>query len=80
MTVVPNFIVTGVLAIIFGLTVTAWTVAFVERKHGGLWLVLLSIIMLLVGGGIVPPFFGVAAGLIGEFNNHKRAEQPTAEQ
>lgn len=55
--------------------VALWTVAFVEQNYGGLWLVLLSIVMLLVGGGLVPPFLGVATGLISEFNNHNRAKQ-----
>lgn len=65
MTIVPSFLVTGVLAIIFGLTVTVWAAAFVQRKNGGLVLILLSIIMLLVGGGLFPPAFGLIAGIIG---------------
>ena len=39
--------------------------AFVQRKNGGLVLILLSIIMLLVGGGVFPLGFGVIAGMIG---------------
>lgn len=65
MTIVPNFLLTGVLAIIMGFIVTIWSVAFIERKNGGLILILLSIIMLLLGGGIIPPIFGVLAGIIG---------------
>lgn len=65
MTIVPSFLVTGVLAIIFGLIVAVWAAAFVQRKNGGLVLILLSIIMLLVGGGVFPPGFGVIAGMIG---------------
>ena len=68
MTVVPSFLVTGVLTIIFGLLVAAWAGKFVSRKSGGLVLILLSIVMLLVGGGIVPPMFGVAAGIIAILN------------
>jgi len=65
MTIVPSFLITGVLAIIFGLIITVWAAAFVQRKNGGLVLILLSIIMLLVGGGVIPPGFGVIAGMIG---------------
>jgi len=65
MTVIPSFLVTGVLAVILGLFVAVWAAKFVQRKNGGLLLVLLSITMLLVGGGLIPPLFGVAAGLIG---------------
>jgi hypothetical protein len=65
MTIVPNFLLTGILAIIIGIIVTIWAAAFIGRKNGGLVLILLSIIMLLVGGGIIPPILGVLAGIIG---------------
>ena len=65
MTIIPNFLVSGVLTIIFGLIVTVWAAAFVQRKNGVLVLILLSIIMLLVGGGLFPPVFGVVADIIG---------------
>ena len=70
MTIVPSFLVTGVLAIIFGLIVAIWAAAFVQKKNGGLFLILLSIIMLLVGGGLIPPIFGVIAGIIGIWIKH----------
>ena len=65
MTLLPNFLLTGIFAIIIGIIVTIWAAAFIGRKNGGLVLILLSIIMLLVGGGIIPPLFGVLAGVIG---------------
>lgn len=73
MTIVPSFLVAGVLTIIFGIIVAVWAAAFVQRKNGGAILILLSIVMLLVGGGIVPPLFGVAAGVIGMWINHGTA-------
>jgi hypothetical protein len=65
MTIVPSFLITGVLTVIVGLILAVWAAKFVQRKNGGLILILLSIVMLLVGGGMVPPFFGIAAGIIG---------------
>jgi hypothetical protein len=65
MTVISNFFVTGVLAIIFALIVLAWAALLVQRKNGGLVLILLSIILLLVGGGFLPPALGIIAGVIG---------------
>ncbi len=65
MTIIPSFLVTGVLTVIFGLLVAVWAAKFVQRKNGGLVLIFLSIIMLLVGGGLFPPAFGVVAGIIG---------------
>ncbi len=60
---------------IFGLLVAALADLYVEKKMGGLLLIPLSTIMLLVGGGIVPPFFGIAAGIIGALINHNAAKQ-----
>jgi len=54
LTIIPNFLVTGILAMIFGILVTIWASAFILRKHGTLVLFLLSIIQFLVGGGFAP--------------------------
>ena len=65
MTVVPNFLITGILAVIFGLAVTIWSVFFVQKKHGGLVLILLCVPLLLFGGGLFPPLIGIIAGALG---------------
>jgi hypothetical protein len=62
MTVVPNLLVTGILAIFVSLVFLVWTTVFVERKNAGLVLILLSIVMLLVGGGFGPPMLGIIVG------------------
>lgn len=64
MTIIPNLLVTGILATLVSLGFLIWAVWFVERKHSGLILLLLALLMLLVGGGIFPPVFGllVSAG------------------
>jgi hypothetical protein len=64
-TIIPSFLVTGILAIIVGLIIAIWAVAFVHKKHGGLVLILLSMILLLVGGGFIPAFIGITAGAAG---------------
>jgi hypothetical protein len=65
MTIIPSFLITGILAILFGLVVLVWSAFFVHRKHGGLVLILLCIPLLLFGGGIFPPLIGVIAGALG---------------
>lgn len=74
-TIIPNYIVPGILAIFFGILVTAWAGAYVERRMGGMILILLSIAMLLVGAGVVPPLFGVAAGIMGVVLNRRTGKQ-----
>jgi hypothetical protein len=65
MSIVPNFLITGILTILFSLVFTVWVTMFIDRKKGGLVLVLLSIVMLLVGGGIFPPIIGILIGILG---------------
>lgn len=65
LSLLPNFQVTGLLAIMIGLSIMIWAAGFVHRKHGGLILILLSTFMLPVGGGFVPVFVGITAGLAG---------------
>jgi hypothetical protein len=62
MTIIPNLLVTGILAILFSLVFLVWATLFVQRKHAGLALILLSIVMLLVGGGFGPPILGILVG------------------
>lgn len=62
MTIVPNLLVTGLLAILVSLVYLLWAVLFVQRKYAGLVLMLLSIPMFLLGGGIFPPVLGILIG------------------
>jgi hypothetical protein len=77
MTVIPNYLFTGILAILLGLFGIIWSLFFIERKHGGQILMLLSLAMLLFGGGIFPPVIGFIGGLVGtRINKPRRADTP----
>ncbi len=65
MTIIPNFLVTGILTCLVSAIYLVWAIKLVQRKHGGQVMMLLSIIMLLVGGGIFPPIIGLAIGALG---------------
>ena len=65
MTVVPSLLITGILAILLGVLFMAWSVFGVEKRRGGLVMILLSIPLLLFGGGIFPPLIGIVAGALG---------------
>ncbi len=64
MTVIPNLLITGILAILISLALLVWSTLFVQRKNGGLVMILLSAAMLLVGGGIFPPILGIIVGAV----------------
>lgn len=65
MTVVPNMLITGILATIISTAVVVWSGRFVQRKNGGRVLIILSTLMLLFGGGFGPPIIGLLAGAAG---------------
>lgn len=62
MTLVPNLLATGVLAIVTALTFGVWSVFYAGQRHGGLVLIALSIVLLVVGGGFGPPLIGIILG------------------
>jgi hypothetical protein len=76
MSVVPNFLAAGILTIVLSLVVIAWSVAFVQRKNGGLVLLLLSVALLLAGGGFFPPLIGIAGGAAGMKTNKPLSGKP----
>lgn len=63
MTVIPNLLATGILAILSTLAFLAWALFFVERRSGGLVLIGLSLIMLIFGAGFGPPLIGIILGI-----------------
>jgi len=65
MTVVPNFLYSGILTIILALIVLGWSAVRMQKHRGPLGLVLLSIVLLLVGGGFLPPILGLVAAGVG---------------
>ena len=65
MSLVPNFLITGILTILLSLAILVWSAAFVTRRLGGTVLLLLSLALLLLGGGFFPPLIGVVAGVAG---------------
>jgi hypothetical protein len=65
LTIVPNLLVTGILAILISLSYLMWATLFVQGKNSGLVLILLSSLMLLAGGGIFSPIIGMILGILG---------------
>jgi hypothetical protein len=65
MSILPNFLITGILTVILGLLIIVWSAAFVQRKNGGVILILLSVALLLFGGGFFPPLIGIVGGVAG---------------
>lgn len=76
MTILPNFLITGILSMTLGLVTMVWAGAFVQRPRGGAILALLSLGLLLFGGGIFPPLIGIVGGVVGMRINTPLKRQP----
>jgi hypothetical protein len=78
MSILPNFLITGILAMLLSVAVILWSLAFVQRKHGGLVLILLSIALLLFGGGFFPPLISLIGGAAGTQINRPVTNKPAS--
>jgi hypothetical protein len=77
MTIIPKFLITGILATMIGLVILIWSIFFIQWKYGGLGLILLSIALLLFGGGLFPPLIGIIGGIAGiKINKPLTDKQP----
>ncbi len=60
-TVIPSFLVTGILAMLFSLAVIVWSAGFLQRRYAALIFLMLSAAQFLVGGGFAQIFLVVLA-------------------
>jgi hypothetical protein len=60
-TIIPNFLITGLLAMFVGLAIIIWSLGFVHKRHGPLVYLLLFVLLFLVGGGIGQVIFFIPA-------------------
>lgn len=63
MSFIPNLLITGITSLVLGVVTLGWAVFGLQRRLGGAVLALLSVVLLLVGGGIVPPIIGFIGGV-----------------
>lgn len=56
-TLIPNFLMTGIAAMIVGLAIIIWSLGFVHKKNGPVVFILLFILLLMVGGGVAQILF-----------------------
>jgi hypothetical protein len=58
-TLIPNYLITGIAAIIVGLSVIVWTIGFIHTPNGPSVFLALWILLFLVGGGIAHVLFSI---------------------
>ncbi len=57
LTIVPNFLITGILAMCTAVAIIVWSARYIQKRRGTLVLLLLFIVLFLVGGGIAQVLF-----------------------
>jgi hypothetical protein len=76
MSILPSFLASGIITVLLGLAIMAWSTWFLQSRHGGVVLILLSIAFLLFGGGFFPPIIGIVGGLAGTQINRSLSGRP----
>jgi len=51
-TIIPNFLISGILSMALGLTIVIWSLRFIQTTHGRTVYLVLFLLLFLVGGGI----------------------------
>jgi hypothetical protein len=69
-TVVQNYLITGILAVVLGMAVVVWAIAFIDRKYGPVVFVALSVALFFVGGGIAEVAFILLTALLSTRIHH----------
>jgi hypothetical protein len=77
MSLFPDLLISGLLTLGASVAVALWAVRFADHRYGGRGLAVLSILMLLVGGGFGPPVLGLLAALVLGAANRSRHRAPT---
>lgn len=60
-TIIPNFLISGILSMVLGLAIVVWSLWFIQTKRGRTVFLVLFIILFLVGGGIGQIVFFIPA-------------------
>lgn len=61
LTLIPNFLITGIVAIGVSLLIVVWSLGFLQTKHGATVFLLLFVALLFTGGGIGQVAFFIPA-------------------
>ena len=60
-TLIPNYLATGIAAMLVGLCVLVWTLGFIQSKYGATVFLILATTLFLVGGGVMQVLFFLIA-------------------
>jgi hypothetical protein len=65
LSIIPNYFITGILGVVFGLLFVIWSIFFVQIKRGGLIMNIIAVIQMLFGASMIRIPQEIIFGLIG---------------
>ncbi len=63
-TIIPNFLITGILAMTISLFLMMWAIGFIHMKNGVPIFILLCVLLFLAGGGVAQTFMFIPAWVV----------------
>jgi hypothetical protein len=69
--ILPTFLMTGILAVLTGIAMIVWSVKFIDTRRGPLGFFVLNLLLFLFGGGIAAPILIYPAAGIAATRIHK---------
>jgi hypothetical protein len=63
LTIIPDVMLAGILTVVVAIAFGIWSVSVLGRDRRGVGLILLSALLLVVGGGFGPPLVGMILGI-----------------
>jgi hypothetical protein len=63
-TLVPNFLITGILAMTVSLVMMIWCLGFIHKQNGVPVFIMLCVLLFLVGGGVAEAFMFIPAWVV----------------
>lgn len=61
LTLIPNYLLTGIASLVISVSVFIWAIAFMDKRYNLYGVILLTVFMLLFGGGLASPTFMMLA-------------------
>ncbi len=64
LTIIPNFLIAGILTVILGILGIVWSIAFIRKRYGSLGMLIISVLLVLIGGGSPPMTIGIISSIL----------------
>jgi hypothetical protein len=65
LSIIPSFLISGIIVSVLSIAIFVWCIIGVKYKNAGLILICIFLTAMIFGGGFIPIFIGIIAGIFG---------------